>query len=427
MPPEPMESGASNSEQAGGTNPEAAGSTATVQQTAEDTIQEGEAEIRSVSAEIDRINAALDDLEKKNSDIYSELKEILASARAERQALEAIKRTASNELWNLSPPVSSFLRYGGEGQDISGVIILVIGVWLAASDSAAERLTQLTKTESLESTVVRQAAWVMVAAGVIVFFLAFLGCCGAIKESRFLLILYALFLVIILIVEVVAGSLALAFRAKTEEKLMDILENTINRYYTEPNPTEPHPLYHDWDLVMRQYALFLVIILIVEVVAGSLALAFRAKTEEKLMDILENTINRYYTEPNPTEPHPLYHDWDLVMRQFKCCGVNNHTDFEKVPSWPEGQIPEACCRRVEGSSAEEDEASALLDPNCPTNPSDENSYWKTGCYDKMIDWLRNHVDLVSWIVVALGLLQSLGILLSCCLIRAINRDNKGYH
>jgi len=38
--------------------------------------------------------------------------------------------------------------------------------------------------------------------------------------------------------------------------------------------------------------------------------------------------------------------WDLVQRDFHCCGVTNFMDWSGVGNYSEGQTPDSCCKKV---------------------------------------------------------------------------------
>src|SRR5690348_6947412 len=98
-----------------------------------------------------------------------------------------------------------------------GAIVLGCGIWIVADPNFVQHLEKLVEeadqsekiTDSLV-TVVKSSGYILIALGGVVFFLSFLGYCGAIKESRCLLGFYTFLLAIILIVEVVAIVLVLA-------------------------------------------------------------------------------------------------------------------------------------------------------------------------------------------------------------------------
>nr|XP_020736974.1 tetraspanin-8-like [Odocoileus virginianus texanus] len=55
--------------------------------------------------------------------------------------------------------------------------------------------------------------------GAVIMILGFLGCCGAIKENQFMMILFFLGLLMILLLQVAAGILATTSKSKTEQTL----------------------------------------------------------------------------------------------------------------------------------------------------------------------------------------------------------------
>jgi len=73
-------------------------------------------------------------------------------------------------------------------------------------------------------------AQLMVAIGVIIFFVALFGCIGAIKESTFLINMYGLLLLILLILEISAAIAAYAMRSDISEKLEENMFDTLPEY-----------------------------------------------------------------------------------------------------------------------------------------------------------------------------------------------------
>lgn len=57
---------------------------------------------------------------------------------------------------------------------------------------------------------------------------------------------------------------------------------------------------------------------------------------------------------------------------MKCCGVDNGTDFQSSIKFRETglEVPMACCNLNQTSHLP-------VDPDCPKNPSPQNSYYQT--------------------------------------------------
>lgn len=72
--------------------------------------------------------------------------------------------------------------------------------------------------------------------------------------------------------------------------------------------------------------------------------------------------------------------WDVLHQKLGCCGVQNYTDFNRAIQWKRRrwlysqivtlQTPFSCCRPTSTSYS------------CATNPTDKNSFYLTGCYEK---------------------------------------------
>jgi hypothetical protein len=65
-----------------------------------------------------------------------------------------------------------------------------------------------------EDPLLEYAAYILIAMGAFVFLVGFLGCCGAIKESKCMLGLYIFFLVLVMAGELAAGIIAIIYKDK---------------------------------------------------------------------------------------------------------------------------------------------------------------------------------------------------------------------
>ncbi|XP_075969198.1 CD63 antigen-like isoform X2 [Anticarsia gemmatalis] len=68
------------------------------------------------------------------------------------------------------------------------------------------------------------APWAFIVVGAIMFVIAFFGCCGAIRESHCMVVTYAIFLLVIIIVQVVIAVLLFAYG----DTIKDGLVNSVN-------------------------------------------------------------------------------------------------------------------------------------------------------------------------------------------------------
>lgn len=219
--------------------------------------------------------------------------------------------------------------------------------------------TKLVVKEFSEPDVIEQAAYVLIALGAFIFIISFLGYCGAIKESRVLLTAYALFLIIILVLQVTAVSLAAAYQTQADQHTRNILRRSINDYYSSSSNRNAVTL--SWDLVMSQMQCCGV-----------------------------NNMSDFQT-----------------AQQF--IKQNRDENSNSV-------VPAACC------ILEPDLPPGVyrpVDENCETYPTNINSYKDKGCLNKFVYLVRENLNLVIGIVVGLAALQLLGIIFAFCVCRAV--------
>uniref|UniRef100_A0A8C5M6E8 Tetraspanin n=1 Tax=Leptobrachium leishanense TaxID=445787 RepID=A0A8C5M6E8_9ANUR len=103
---------------------------------------------------------------------------------------------------------------------LCGCVILGISIWLRVSKDAQQAL-------NLSGSGILSAIDLMIAVGAIIMVLGFFGCCGAIKESKCLLILFFIGLLLILALQVTAGILGVVYQPKIEGEVNKTLHERI--------------------------------------------------------------------------------------------------------------------------------------------------------------------------------------------------------
>ncbi|XP_007664504.1 tetraspanin-8 [Ornithorhynchus anatinus] len=105
---------------------------------------------------------------------------------------------------------------------LCGSLILGVSVWLRISNSGQEFL------KSGESKVdLNPAIDLLIAVGTTIMVLGFLGCCGAVRESECMLALFFSGLLLILILQVVAGALAVTKNPQIERTFNKTVEEKL--------------------------------------------------------------------------------------------------------------------------------------------------------------------------------------------------------
>ncbi|XP_027286528.1 tetraspanin-8 [Cricetulus griseus] len=101
---------------------------------------------------------------------------------------------------------------------ICGTLILALAIWVRVSKDGKEIITS---GDAGANPLV--AVNMLIAVGAIIMVLGFLGCCGAVKESRCMLLLFFIGLLLILLLQVAAGILGATFKSEYSRLLNETL------------------------------------------------------------------------------------------------------------------------------------------------------------------------------------------------------------
>jgi len=254
---------------------------------------------------------------------------------------------------------------------VVGASVLCVGVWLVADQNSFIQVTKLSTSllddesklvvkEFSEPDVIQQAAYVLIALGGFIFIISFLGYCGAIKESRVLLTAYALFLIIIFVLQVAAISLAAAYQTQADQHTRTVLRKSLTDLYSNSNNRNAVTV--GWDLIMSQ------------------------------MDCCG--VNNYTD----------FQTARLFNQQ------NREENINRV-------VPAACCILEPGLPPG---VYRPADENCEELPTTTNSYKNKGCLNKFVFLVRENLNLVIGTVVGLAALQLLGIVFAFCVCKAVS-------
>ncbi|XP_071830933.1 CD63 antigen-like [Apostichopus japonicus] len=159
---------------------------------------------------------------------------------------------------------------------ILGIVLIISGILVHTSDQSFDVL--------LEDSTFGSVGTLTIILGVIVFVVAFAGCCGAIKESKLLLTIFIVLLCIILVLELAGAILAYVFRGSVESTVTEVLLEGLHQYNSSADP---------------------------------------------------NTEEKSYSQA-----------WDKAQEEFKCCGVSMSSDWSTNASFPVGSYPDSCCMTV---------------------------------------------------------------------------------
>ncbi|CAH0556033.1 unnamed protein product [Brassicogethes aeneus] len=133
--------------------------------------------------------------------------------------------------------------------------------------------------------------------------------------------------------------------------------------------------------LLNTFTTFLACLLILEMVAGSLAAYYNQNFRNGFKEILMKSIK------NPTPATTKC--WKRTQFQFKCCGVDS------VEDWGD-KVPNSCYDNVTGTN--------------------EKILHEYGCYNRVEEYLEGQATTIIGITFGLILIKVLGIFLSRCLV-----------
>ncbi|XP_004627077.1 CD82 antigen [Octodon degus] len=238
---------------------------------------------------------------------------------------------------------------------ILGAVILGFGVWILADRTSFISVLQ-TSYSSLQV-----GAYVFIGVGAVTMVMGFLGCIGAINEVRCLLGLYFAFLLLILIAQVVAGTLFYFNVGKLKEEMGTVVSKLIRNY----NASSEDSLQEAWDYVQAQVR-----------------------------------CCGWVSFHNWTDNAALMNESEIVYP----CSCKNESDKEVSFS----NIKGFC---------------SLPNSTQVNNNPEKWPVYKEGCREKVQMWLQENLGIILGVCVGVAAVELLGMLLSICLCRHIRSED----
>ncbi|CAH0556032.1 unnamed protein product [Brassicogethes aeneus] len=140
-------------------------------------------------------------------------------------------------------------------------------------------------------------------------------------------------------------------------------------------------------ILLNAFTTFLACILIMEILAGSMAAYYNQNFRAKFKEILKKSIKN----PTPAE----FTCWRRMQNHFECCGVDS------IEDWGD-KVPYSCYGNVTGTN--------------------EKILHKYGCYHQLEEFLGNQATNIIGITFGLILIKVLGIFLSRCLVVGMKKN-----
>ncbi|KAA0706132.1 Tetraspanin-1 [Triplophysa tibetana] len=108
---------------------------------------------------------------------------------------------------------------------LAGATVLGVGIWVKVDSGSILNFLQKVEQAPSELGQLLNVGYLLIAVGAVLLILGFLGCCGAVRESRCMLLLFFVIILIVFIAEVAGAIVLLVFKP--------LAANLINQIGTE--------------------------------------------------------------------------------------------------------------------------------------------------------------------------------------------------
>jgi len=174
--------------------------------------------------------------------------------------------------------------------------------------------------------------------------------------------------------------------------------------------------------MLRTYAALLILIFIVEIVAGIAAYVLKGALKDELAKNMKEGMNNF----NETGFEGMTQTWDLLQHELECCGVYGKEDWLKstvginstmgvnstveVNSTVGGNSTGTVGKTPDSNST----VGKIPDSCCPGGVRCEDSKkFEKGCLSNIEHHLRSNIDVVGGVAIGVCVLQLFGFILSC--------------
>ncbi|XP_025047941.1 tetraspanin-11 isoform X3 [Alligator sinensis] len=146
---------------------------------------------------------------------------------------------------------------------------------------------------------------------------------------------------------------------------------------------------------LSTYFSLLLLIFLIELVAGVLAYIYYQRLGEELKQHLTQTLTENYALPGKAH---ITHSIDRLQQDFQCCGSNSSTDWQQsayILSSESGArvVPDSCCKTVTFECGRRDHPSNIYKA-------------EGGCITKLEQFLADHLLIMGAVGIGVSCLQT---------------------
>ncbi|CAF0893089.1 unnamed protein product [Didymodactylos carnosus] len=256
-----------------------------------------------------------------------------------------------------------------------GIALLALGIYVMVDPKfqKIKTLLPITGDPNVQQglSYIEMIGIVVIVFGGVLLILGFLGCCGTIRQYKWMLTLYAIIIGAIILAEVAMTIYFVAFQSKFADVFIPKLQASIRDNYNGP------PIFNNTPS------------------AASLA-------------------------------------WDFVMYNLQCCGANNREDFNNTPKWNKTDpfnstqnflYPLTCCPLANYQQDWNTLSQNILHQG-ETCAVQGNGTFSSGCYGKLMDLIgsyKTYIIIGAVIILVIELLAFIFAITLCCRKRRQDR------
>ncbi|XP_041838016.1 tetraspanin 34 [Melanotaenia boesemani] len=134
---------------------------------------------------------------------------------------------------------------------LAGAAILGVGVWVKVDSASLLGLLDEIEDAPPELSQLANVAYLLIGVGAVLLVIGFLGCCGAIRESRCMLLTFFCIVLIIFLIEVAGAIVLFVFQGLAGE-LLNNLENQV-RASIQKDYGKENSLTSLWNATMEEF------------------------------------------------------------------------------------------------------------------------------------------------------------------------------
>jgi len=159
--------------------------------------------------------------------------------------------------------------------------------------------------------------------------------------------------------------------------------------------------------MMYTYGTMLTLILLSLIGVAITVYVFRGDAREVITKTMADSLKNY----NEEEHKGVTETWNIMQSDFKCCGVNNFTDWEGTPAFTNtGDVPDTCCKEfTEGCGKGAGQST--------------DEIYTTGCFVLFENFILSNAAAAAGVGVGVIVLLFLGVCVSCCVARGLASKN----